>query len=97
MDNLPKIDENYLIKGDFNGETLTPLLYSIMIERQKEMFMEGDRWFELKRNGRPEFWSSRDGLKYVTSEYLYTAPIPMQETDLVEGFKQNPGYVVTNN
>jgi len=97
MENLPKLDESYLIKEDFNGEALTPLLYSIMTERQKEMFMEGDRWFELKRNGRPEFWSSRDGLKYITSEYLYTAPIPMQETDLVEGFKQNPGYIVTNN
>ena len=38
------------------GNALTPLLYAIHCERRKELFLEGDRWYELKRNGCPEFW-----------------------------------------
>ena len=41
--------------------------------------MEGDRWFELKRNGRPEFWVGYNGIKSTTWKYLYTFPLWKQD------------------
>ena len=78
---------------DALGNPVTPLLQAILDERRKEMFMEGDRWFELKRNGRPEWWVISNGLKYTTRKYLYTAPISKDDIDLNPGLEQNPGYV----
>lgn len=42
--------------------------------------MEGDRWFELKRNGCPEWWVIQQSgstllVKYVVRRYLYTMPV----------------------
>ena len=54
--------------------------------------MEGDRWFELKRNGRPEWWIINNGLKYTTRKYMYTAPVYKGDVDLNPDFRQNPGY-----
>jgi len=93
MDNLPEVPDNYIIKHDCIGNELTPLEYLLFTERQKEFFMEGDRWWELKRNGSPEFyviWT--DGLKYTTFNYMYTAPIYKQDVDLNYGLIQNEGY-----
>ena len=61
---------------------------AILCERRKEFYIEGDRWFELKRNGRPEFWVANNGEKY-----LYTYPINKSDIDLYPGLViQNPGY-----
>lgn len=93
MGNLPAVDEKALVRENAEGKAFTPLLWAIHTERQKELFMEGDRWFELKRNGCPEFWSAKDGFKYETKQFMYTAPIPSQDIDLIPGMIQNEGYV----
>ena len=91
LNTLPEVNENYLIKEDAEGKALTPLMYAILAERHKELYMEGDRWFELKRNGRPEFWVVND-LKFVTEKFLYTAPLPVEDVNLLDGLEQNDGY-----
>lgn len=92
MATLPAVRTDNLIKVDALGATVTPLLQTIFDERQKELFIEGDRWFELKRNGRPEWWIVSNGLKYTTKEYLYTAPIYKTDVDINPEMIQNPGY-----
>lgn len=90
--NLPPVDANDRIRVDARGNELTPLLYAILCERRKELFMEGDRWFELKRNGCPEFWVAKKGFKYYTNKFMYTFPLYVKDTELVNGLIQNPGY-----
>ena len=59
-----------------------------------ELFAEGNRWFELKRNGSPEFWVAANGKKYTTAKYLYTFALPKNDIDLFLGLVvQNPGYI----
>lgn len=89
---LPAVNESDVIKTDATGAKLTPLIAAILNERRKEMFMEGDRWFELKRNGSPEFWVGYNFVKYTTEKYLYT--FPLRKADLIanENLVQNPGY-----
>lgn len=89
---LPAVDESDVIKTDATGAKLTPLMSAVLNERRKEMFMEGDRWFELKRNGSPEFWVGYNFVKYTTEKYLYT--FPLRKADLIanENLVQNPGY-----
>ena len=92
MDNLPEVFKQ-TITTDATGAPLSKLISAILCERRKELFLEGDRWFELKRNGRPEFWIAAMGKKYVTEKYLYTYPIPKVDIDLFPGLIiQNPGY-----
>jgi hypothetical protein len=65
-------------------------------ERRKELYLEnGDRWFELKRNGRPEWWVAREGMKFWTRQFMYTWPINVTDLDLQPGLIQNPGYEET--
>lgn len=92
METLPEVNPNSLLKVDAKGEPLTKLLAAILEERQKELFMEGDRWFEMKRNGRPEYWVLTNYRKYTTYKYLYTFPINRADADLA-GIVQNPGYI----
>ena len=93
MDNLPEVFKQN-ITTDATGTPLTKLMSAILCERRKELFLEGDRWFELKRNGRPEFWIAANGKKYVTEKYLYTVPIPKSDVNLFPGLIiQNPGYI----
>ncbi len=92
MATIPAVRTGNLIKVDALGNEVTPLLQAIFDERQKELFIEGDRWFELKRNGRPEWWIVSNGLKYTTKAYLYTAPIYKTDVDINPEMKQNPGY-----
>jgi hypothetical protein len=58
--------------------------------------MEGDRWFELKRNGGPEFTIITDAIgiwqKYTMKTYMYTFPINKDDVDLKDYLKQNEGY-----
>lgn len=94
--NLPAPSSKEIIKTDAQGVALTPLLALILQERRKELFLEGDRFFEQKRNGAPEYWTAFNGLKYVTRSYMYTFPIPLRDIELVgQGLKQNPGYTET--
>lgn len=90
--NLPEVKADALIKYDAEGKALDKLMSAILEERQKELFMEGDRIFELKRNGSPEFWVGINGLKYVTQDFMYTFPIPYSELVLIDGMIQNKGY-----
>jgi tetratricopeptide (TPR) repeat protein len=92
METLPAVNPNELIKEDVYGNELTPLLNAILNERRKEFYMEGDRWYELKRNGRPEFWAAKQGRKYTTMKFMYTFPLPVGDVELVDGLIQNPGY-----
>lgn len=89
---LPAVDNSALVQEDAMGKPLTPLMQAILNERRKEFYGEGDRWFELKRNGSPTFWVAKDGLKYITEPYLYTFPIPRTDVELIDGLVQNPGY-----
>lgn len=95
MQTLPDVDLAEMIKVDATGKDLTPLSQAILNERRKELYLEGDRWFELKRNGAPEFWVCKSGLKYWTRSFMYTFPLPIKDVILVEGLKQNPGYEKT--
>lgn len=94
LQNLPEVNTHNLIVRDATGKPLTKLMSAILCERQKELYMEGDRWFELKRNGSPEFWIANDGRRYVTYPFMYTFPIPYSEILLVPGIQQNEGYVI---
>ena len=92
MATLPPVREGNRIKVDARGNALTPLTQAILDERQKEFFMEGERWFDLKRCGRPEWWVISNGLKYTTQTYLYTAPIYKNDVLLNDEMNQNTGY-----
>lgn len=89
---LPPVREGDRIVVDAEGEPLTPLMQAVLDERRREMFLEGDRWFELKRNGSPEWWIINNGKKYTTRKYMYTAPVYKGDVDLNPDLKQNPGY-----
>lgn len=92
LERLPPVDPTSLIQEDALGKPLTPLTQLILNERRKELFAEGDRFFELKRNGRPTFWSASNGLKYTTQPFMYTFPLPRIDVELIEGLIQNEGY-----
>lgn len=87
---LPEVGKR-LVSEDAMGMELTPLLSAIFDERRKELFMEGDRWYELKRNGCPRMYVISNLKKYTTYEYLYTFPINRNDVEL-GGLKQNEGY-----
>ena len=91
MDNLPEVAKQN-ITIDATGAPLSKLISAILCERRMELFLEGDRWFELKRNGSPEFWVGYNFVKYTTEKYLYT--FPLRKADLIanENLVQNPGY-----
>lgn len=92
MSTLPPVDQSALIKEDAQGNPLTPLTQLILNERRKELFAEGDRFFELKRNGRPTYWGASNGLKYTTERFMYTFPVPRIDVELIPGLIQNEGY-----
>ena len=90
---LPPVRSGDRITEDCTGAALTPLMQAVFDERRREMYMEGDRWFELKRNGRPEWWVISNSMKYTTKAYMYTSPIYKGDVDMDPRVKQNPGYV----
>ncbi len=92
MEDLPPLNPRELMKVDVNGENITPLLGMILRERRTDLFLEGDRFFELKRNGSPEFSTYFNGVKYTTLSYMYTLPIPIRDLDITGNLIQNPGY-----
>ena len=92
LDTLPEVRTGDRISVDAMGKPVSKALQAVFDERRKELFMEGDRWWELKRNGSPEWWVVTGGLKYTTRKYLYTAPIYKGDTELNPAMKQNEGY-----
>lgn len=48
VDKLPTLSDKEVIKTDVEGNALTPLMGFILQERRKELFLEGDRFFEQK-------------------------------------------------
>ena len=98
MEDLTDVLPSEIIRQDAEGNALTPLMATILRERRKELFLEGDRFFEQKRNGRPEYWTAADGRKYTTLKYMYTYPIPIHDIEIIPGLVQNPGYteIVSN-
>lgn len=91
--NLPVVSTTALITVDADGKPLTPLMQAILNERRKELYGEGDRFWELKRNGSPSFWVASSGRKYTTLPYMYTFPIPRTDMQIINGLIQNPGYI----
>lgn len=89
---LPPLRSGSRITEDALGNPLTPLMQAILDERRRELFLEGDRWFELKRCGSPQWWIISNGLKYTTRKYLYTAPIYKGDVNLNPEMQQNDGY-----
>lgn len=90
--NLPPVRKGDRIIEDAEGLAISPMMQAVLDERRRELFLEGDRWFELKRNGSPQWWIINNGLKFTTKEYLYTAPIYKGDVDVYEEIKQNEGY-----
>lgn len=90
--NLPAISLTTLIKVNADGKPITPLIQAILTERRKELYGEGDRFWELKRNGCPSFWVASNGRKYTTESFMYTFPIPRADIQITSGLIQNPGY-----
>ena len=89
---LPRASSCGVITQDATGKPLTPLMCAILCERRKEFFNEGDRWWELKRNGRPVWWVANQGRKYTTEKYLYSYPLWINDLKSNPLLKQNPGY-----
>lgn len=91
MATLPAPAESEAIQVDATGQPLTPLLSAILRERRKELLLEGDRFYELKRNGSPRRRTLADGLAYVTQPYMYTLPLPPLDV-LLSNLQQNRNY-----
>lgn len=75
------------------------LIKAIKDERIKELFMEGHRFYDLKRYGegftrKPQYLSiaPNDALEIKTDNFRWLWPIPKHETDANTNVEQNPGY-----
>ncbi len=91
MADLTSSEADELITKDAMGEALTPLIAAILQERRKEFILESDRFFELKRNGKPEFSVLYKEQVFTTLPYMYTYPLPPTDVK-ISGLKQNAGY-----
>lgn len=66
------------------------LFNRIMNERRVEFAFEGQRWFDLKRNGQNIPKENADPLAYT--DFRVLAPIPLNQIILNPIIEQNPGY-----
>jgi tetratricopeptide (TPR) repeat protein len=63
----------------------------IQVERRRELFFEGHRWFDLKRKGLGITKPAKTGVQTLEAKDIRVlAPIPLSEVTL--GLTQNPGY-----
>jgi hypothetical protein len=77
------------------AESESSLLYSILRERQVELFTEwGHRWFDLVRTGKVDEImrevTPRKGGSWNSDKILF--PIPQSEILINKNLTQNPGY-----
>src|SRR5574344_187425 len=80
--------------------TKDAMIEAVLHERRLELAMEGERWFDLVRNGKVEEYlngmDARDGgrLKQVKlfDANSYLLPIPQTALDANTTLQQNPGY-----
>jgi hypothetical protein len=94
-------DLNTLRAARINGfvagiETGSALTDAIALERRKELFMEGHRWFDLKRTTRS---INRGTISAPTTQAILAPtrrewiwPIPQAEVDANPNISQNTGY-----
>ncbi|MBX9782295.1 MAG: RagB/SusD family nutrient uptake outer membrane protein [Chitinophagaceae bacterium] len=85
------------INGFVNGsETGTALITAIATERRKELFMEGHRWFDLKRTTRTidrvSITSPTTSILLAPGRREWVWPIPQGERDANSNIQQNTGY-----
>ncbi len=88
---LKPIANGELITVDAMGKPLTELISAILKERRKELILECDRFFELKRNGKPQFSALYKEQVFTTLPYMYTYPLPPSDVKISD-LKQNAGY-----
>jgi len=94
-------DLNTLRSARINGfvlgsETGTSLTAAIALERRKELFMEGHRWFDLKRTtrvvDRGVISAPTTQVSLPSNRREWTWPIPQGERDANLNMTQNLGY-----
>lgn len=79
-----------------NGDMIEKVLH----ERRLELALEGQRWFDLCRNGKVEKYmnavyakdAGRLAQKRIFDENSYLLPIPQSALDQNNNLEQNPGY-----
>ena len=69
----------------------TALLDEILLERMKEFIGEGQRFFDLKRNGRG-IVKTTPAVNLAFDDFRILPPIPQREVDGNPNIKQNRGY-----
>jgi hypothetical protein len=69
----------------------TALLEEILLERMKEFIGEGQRFFDLKRNGRG-IVKTTPAVNLAFDDFRILPPIPQREVDGNPNIKQNRGY-----
>ena len=85
------------INGFVNGtESGAALLQAIASERRKELFMEGHRWFDLKRTSktidRGTVFSPTTQSQLAPNRREWVWPIPQGERDANPNMEQSTGY-----
>ncbi len=85
------------INGFVNGtETGAALLNAIATERRKELFMEGHRWFDLKRTTRTidrvTITAPTNSVLLASTRREWVWPIPQGERDANSSMQQSTGY-----
>lgn len=81
---------------NLSGNTL---LNAISVERRKELFLEGHRWFDIRRNGEaiergPDFAAPAVSQALPAGDFRFVWPIPLGELDANPNIRddQNAGY-----
>lgn len=75
----------------YTGLTQTDAREKIYLERRLELFLEGQRWFDLVRTGRALSTLQPLGMK----PHMTVSPIPLTQIQIINNkaiFSQNPGY-----
>ena len=85
------------ITGFVTGiETGAALTSAIELERRKELFLEGHRWFDLKRTSRTiarqNCGTPATACTLASASVKWTWPIPQGETLANPNMQPNPGY-----
>jgi hypothetical protein len=100
-------DLNTLMEKRWNNKVSYPVitaanaedaLRKVLVERQKELFLRGQRWNDLRRLNKDDRFKvtltrTIGGVTYTLepNSYKYTLPIPDDVIQL-SGMEQNPGW-----